>query len=306
MNEAFQALEMLVEERRLASRPGRIAVDRERWGDAADEMRARLAHILAAAAPYYWASEQCFIIDHVASSVPRTWKPRADACESSAGLFFFAVSFGATPPEEPVPVHPLRALAWAATPEGIDAVWYVQLDTTPGRGTLVPGILLDWPWSTTLGTMLDDAEGIPDDPKEFIKQHGVDALKGKLEKHLAWSQGIHILASAFAFLEQRIFVVREERAPRAVRRRLPAAAATDMIHVVTLRRQVRLPAPPSEPEGEQHPVDWSCRWIVRGHWRNQWFPKTEEHRPMWILPYGKGPEEKPLKMPGTKLFAVVR
>ena len=33
--------------------------------------------------------------------------------------------------------------------------------------------------------------------------------------------------------------------------------------------------------------------IVRGHWRNQWYSKLEEHKPKWIDPYfkGKGKEE---------------
>jgi hypothetical protein len=29
-------------------------------------------------------------------------------------------------------------------------------------------------------------------------------------------------------------------------------------------------------------------WIVRGHWRNQWYQKDEVHRPKWIDPYWKG------------------
>lgn len=41
-------------------------------------------------------------------------------------------------------------------------------------------------------------------------------------------------------------------------------------------------------------VDYSHRWIVSAHWRNQWLPSTKSHRQQLILPYVKGPEDKPL------------
>lgn len=46
--------------------------------------------------------------------------------------------------------------------------------------------------------------------------------------------------------------------------------------------------------GEPDKIEWSHRWIVRGHWRNQWYPSESRHAPKWIPPYVKGPEEAPL------------
>jgi len=37
--------------------------------------------------------------------------------------------------------------------------------------------------------------------------------------------------------------------------------------------------------------EYRSRWIVRGHWRRQWYPSIESHRPRWIHPYLKGPAE---------------
>lgn len=45
--------------------------------------------------------------------------------------------------------------------------------------------------------------------------------------------------------------------------------------------------------GEGH-RDYTHRWIVNGHWRNQWLPSRKTHRAQWIAPYVKGPEDKPL------------
>jgi hypothetical protein len=34
--------------------------------------------------------------------------------------------------------------------------------------------------------------------------------------------------------------------------------------------------------------------VVRGHWRNQWYPSLNARRPLWIAPYLKGPDDAPL------------
>ena len=50
-------------------------------------------------------------------------------------------------------------------------------------------------------------------------------------------------------------------------------------------------------------VDWSCRWKVSPHRRNQWYPSTQSHKLIWIPAYIKGPEDKPLKQ---TVYRVVR
>lgn len=46
--------------------------------------------------------------------------------------------------------------------------------------------------------------------------------------------------------------------------------------------------------GTGDPVEWSHRWLVRGHWRNQWYAKEQRHAPKWVSAYVKGPDEAPL------------
>lgn len=41
--------------------------------------------------------------------------------------------------------------------------------------------------------------------------------------------------------------------------------------------------------------EYSCRWRVAGHWRQQWYPSVEDHRPIWIMDHIKGPEDKPFR-----------
>lgn len=44
------------------------------------------------------------------------------------------------------------------------------------------------------------------------------------------------------------------------------------------------------------------QWIVRGHWRRQWYPSIQQHRPRWIAPHVKGPDGAPL-LGGEKVYA---
>lgn len=45
------------------------------------------------------------------------------------------------------------------------------------------------------------------------------------------------------------------------------------------------------------------QWMVRGHWRKQWYPSIQANRPVFIAPYVKGPEGAPL-LTGDKVYRV--
>lgn len=88
--------------------------------------------------------------------------------------------------------------------------------------------------------------------------------------------------------------VEPDRAARKRLRRLAAEAAP--VRVVELRRR-KADGAPGDGSREFH-----HQWIVRGHWRQQWHPKREVHRPVWIAPHVKGPEGAPL-IGGEKVYA---
>ena len=74
------------------------------------------------------------------------------------------------------------------------------------------------------------------------------------------------------------------------------------VNVITLRKAKRREG---ADESDARDVEWSCRWMVSAHWRNQWYPSLGEHRPRLILPYLKGPDDKPFKAKAT-VFSVSR
>jgi len=71
------------------------------------------------------------------------------------------------------------------------------------------------------------------------------------------------------------------------------------LHVVRLRSSVQEAVAVEKGEGPK----WKSRWLVRGHYRAQWYPSINAHKVIWIAPYLKGPEDAPLEQ---QVYAVVR
>jgi hypothetical protein len=62
-------------------------------------------------------------------------------------------------------------------------------------------------------------------------------------------------------------------------------------------RLVDIHKPKSAPSGKTRDVEWTKRWLVRGHWRQQAYgPGRKLRRPLYIQPFIKGPEDKPLEV----------
>lgn len=101
---------------------------------------------------------------------------------------------------------------------------------------------------------------------------------------------------------QRIVEDRPTSPNRAARKRAGRAELplTD-VRVVMLRHVGQRPD-----RDEPQVVEWSHRWIVKAHWRNQWYPKLGTHRQILVNPYVKGPADKPLVLPRERGFALVR
>jgi hypothetical protein len=102
-------------------------------------------------------------------------------------------------------------------------------------------------------------------------------------------------------MQQTITTHTQFRATRPVRRRYERAKVDERaITVIQLRR------PNTPAAGEHRDVEWSHRWLVAGHWRNQWYPTLKLHRQIWISPYVKGPEDAPLQVRKERVFALTR
>ena len=94
----------------------------------------------------------------------------------------------------------------------------------------------------------------------------------------------------FRMCQQTIAVPRFERVSRPVwKRAVKRWKPIKEVVVFTLRR-----AKPPRYEGPEREVHWSHRWFVGAHWRNQYYPSEKVHRQIWVAPYLKGPDDKPI------------
>jgi hypothetical protein len=65
-------------------------------------------------------------------------------------------------------------------------------------------------------------------------------------------------------------------------------ARRDEVQVLTISPRAGL----SESDGPQR--TYEHRWLVRGHWRRQWYPSLGVHRLVWIAEHPSGPADRPL------------
>lgn len=90
----------------------------------------------------------------------------------------------------------------------------------------------------------------------------------------------------------------------AMKRAIRAGRPTAEVKVVRLRKRSQSRHDPENPLDDDD-ILWSHRWLVKGHWRNQWYPSQDRHAPKWISGYVKGPEHLPLLVKDT-VFQVDR
>jgi hypothetical protein len=110
------------------------------------------------------------------------------------------------------------------------------------------------------------------------------------------------------WLQQKILVTSEGHVERHRRKQLarehhvPPPAD---VKIIELRRKESVRSGPAPTDGT--PVEWSCQWVVSGHWTHQAHgPKHGERRLQYILPYVKGPDDKPLRVPSHTVYQVDR
>jgi hypothetical protein len=100
-----------------------------------------------------------------------------------------------------------------------------------------------------------------------------------------------IVEITFRLMQQRLASKESTRSERSQRRQMGRFKFPEReTLVVRLRRKKK----PRDSEGDGEPANYSHRFIVSGHWRNQWYPKSNEHRQIWISPFVKGDEDLPL------------
>jgi hypothetical protein len=106
------------------------------------------------------------------------------------------------------------------------------------------------------------------------------------------------MAAFFAHLQTTVLVWNERQpTDKHTKKRAQRAgflADVEKIRVITLRKKYNRTQDRDGDSGDGWAREWSHRWIRRGFWRNQFYPKAQVHRQIWIDQTVCGPEDKPL------------
>lgn len=238
--------------------------------------------MLSTAEVFTWRSDILDVAFDASRQLPAATLTH-DLLPSNAGLFLFP---------RPIRVDGVRSdivglgfLRPAQMPEFVAVFLYESRGTTPVPGALT-GFLLKFG--------ADASVEMPFDLRKTQTEYEVAAsTMGKASTAF--------LVASFLWMQQRVLLTQRLDCAGSFAKHSRRLGVTSAVNVVVLRRPQE-----SNNKGEQVDTEWSCQWFVRGHWRQQYLPSTQTHRPTWIQPYVKGPEDKPLKAPSTTVFSVSR
>jgi hypothetical protein len=249
-------------------------------------------YVLPKAAPYYWTAEMASIVLEASRQYPLDAVLTPERLRDEYFWYWCDTPFVhmIAPKDDGtsrrVPIHAIAA--------GVDRTTGVPHLRVIGFERLSDGRVISIYADSWL---FSEKPGRTEYSAEWLEQHGA------IEEDDAPRRMFQFVLSAQQWLSQRILTTTEAPIDRPARRR--AARVIQHIQRVNVIALRAYESNRNEVE-ERSEVDWSHRWIVSGHWRKQYHPATEERIPTWINPYIKGPEDKPLKVDGPRVFGVVR
>lgn len=172
----------------------------------------------------------------------------------------------------------------------------------------IPTHVVDWPWGTDLASRAEGHSVIstgyaaePDRPIIGIGEDGEEVHSLVKRSPGETGRDVHQQIQGIWRLLMQHIAVRSSVQPARQERKRVARLPSYNITFVRLRR-------PESERGDTEPttVHWSHRWLVGGHWRNQWYPSLGLHRQVWISPYVKGPDDLPLVASKGRVFRLDR
>ena len=273
--------------------------------------------MLRESVPFIWAPDITNAVRQAAISIPNDATLDPSWLHADAGWWWFGaastwhgLSLVHTDHGLP-PTRPINALVYRRVPER-NSVTMELLTTVHGEPTPGPVVFAgsEWEFGKSLHQIttetLNKADNIKRKASHVLNvgrtNYGVDYRKTDPETWATFweaniTQMFRFFAAASLWLGQRVLVEEQAQASRGARRRAERVGGTSDLRVVRLRRTEHAresEAAEAEATGERQ---YSCQWVVRGHWRDQYYRTTDSRRPIWIDPYVKGPDDAPLKAP---------
>lgn len=277
-----------------------------------DEILQRDANLLKRADTFCWFEEPILAVERAAESLPDTVRLTRDLTEHDTCWWYFTL------PQD-IPTTGIdeacQALLWGWEGTRLQFGTYVndlreERRLAAHQPGLSPTAHFSWMEGETLAHALARVRrSYQSRTPEFLAAMGPEANMTEEETVRTVERLLRFFVAGCLWVQQRILVYskgqvagRVERHERKRMERELQRPLTD-VQIIQLRRRESVSA---EKSGEPNHVSWSCRWIVKGHWRNQYYPSKASYQPKWIDSYPKGPDDKPLKVPQHRVYAVSR
>lgn len=185
-------------------------------------------------------------------------------------------------------------MAGSNGPGGLWVSWYSDRDLTMAASDYRDTDPARWRLTKSMmPPLLYDKESVVPFAADAMTNH-MDLATGKVVEGL--STQLSILRTLWMLMQQPIIESTDLMPDRAARKRMKRdGQEPQAVRVLSLKRSH------SSADGSSD-REFHHQWVVRGHWRQQWYPKREVHRPVWIAPHIKGPEGAPL-LGGEKVYA---
>lgn len=181
---------------------------------------------------------------------------------------------------------------------GVWVTWYSDRDVNFATAPTMDPELERWYRQCRSRLLLDNETPQPfsPNPMKAVKDGEIVSFKDAVADGSSTLVWVGVLKATWLLMQQPLASVTSVTPDRAVRKRLCRSGSEPAsVRVIELRR----PQHSGQGDGSR---EFHHQWIVRGHWRQQWHPKREVHRPAWIAPHVKGPEGAPL-IGGEKVYA---
>lgn len=229
------------------------------------------------------ATDMVTLVEHAADSMPLETVERTDP-PCANGFVYLQKPFHLI--DDAGRGHPQRALHWVVSGDEIRVVCYRRRDDyaegeaplTPADAAILPRLLvgIEWVWRFGDPSFGGPAMGLEPDVPQVAR----------------------FLKALWAISGQRLAATETARPDRQIARRAQRAGVltAGLVKVIQLRR---LEPTAASTEPAERAADWTHRWIVSGHWRNQYLPSCGLHREQWINPHVKGPDDLPLVVKPT-------
>jgi hypothetical protein len=249
---------------------------------------------------YYITSEMCQVMNAAAEQLDSVTINREDVPTEYGFVYFEAVvtQSGITISNDEKEIasdqtinH--RAMAWQVTDMGVQCYWLTTIEDTLDFLKLASRKSEQEFSERQLDQFVRDnmPRWYTSDMKGFIFGKEV-TYDGNRQEHSRRAAALWLL------MAQRATELEEEETGRKARKRAQRSGlwdnhSTRSVSVVYLRGMKQHT---KERQAGGQTGRLTYRFPVSGHWRNQWYPKTQQHRKKWIAPYIKGPQDTELKI----------